>query len=75
MGLDGIETRHSDHSPADVRTFEELASQFNLLTTGGSDYHGSRKPIAMGSQNVPYAVYELLHGARMRHGGAASIGA
>jgi 3',5'-nucleoside bisphosphate phosphatase len=66
MGLDGIETRHSDHSPADVLAFEKLAAHFNLLATGGSDYHGSRKPIAMGSQNVPRAVYEKLRDAHAR---------
>ncbi len=66
MGLDGIETRHSDHSPADVRAFEQLAARFRLLTTGGSDYHGSRKPIAMGNQNVPLAVYEKLRDARAK---------
>ncbi|MBB6429967.1 PHP domain-containing protein [Algisphaera agarilytica] len=60
LGLDGIETRHSDHTPGDVKRFERLAERFRLLTTGGSDYHGSRKSIALGSQKVPMAVCDRL---------------
>lgn len=40
LAWDGIETYYSEHSPADVRRFAELADQFNLVSTGGSDYHG-----------------------------------
>lgn len=60
MGLDGVETRHSDHEPADVELFTRLAHKYDLLTTGGSDYHGSRKAIELGSQKVPLSVYESL---------------
>lgn len=60
LGLDGLETRHSDHTPRDVKRFEKLAERFKLAPTGGSDYHGSRKTIALGSQRVPHAVYENL---------------
>jgi len=60
MGLDGLETRHSDHSRDDVERFEKLASQLDLLTTGGSDYHGSRKPVTLGSVTVSDRVLERL---------------
>lgn len=63
LGLDGIETRHSDHAPADVKRFAKLAERFKLHTAGGSDYHGSRKSIALGSQRVPRSVYETLRDA------------
>ncbi|MEM6458746.1 MAG: PHP domain-containing protein [Planctomycetota bacterium] len=66
MGLDGIETRHSDHTPADVRKFGTLAERFGLLTTGGSDYHGSRKTVALNSQRVPRAVADRLRDAASR---------
>lgn len=66
LGLDGIETRHSDHAPADVKRFTRLADRFGLLTTGGSDYHGSRKTIALNSQGVPYNVFEALRNASTR---------
>ncbi len=60
MGIDGLEAYHSDHTPADAERFIRLAQQYDLHITGGSDYHGLRKPIAMGSQNVPLHVYEAL---------------
>lgn len=60
VGLDGIETRHSDHSPALVKQYEALAHRLGLLTSGGSDYHGSRKPVALGSQQVPLSVCQTL---------------
>lgn len=63
LGLDGLETRHSDHSPADAKRFTALAARFKLLTTGGSDYHGSRKSIALNSQRVPRMIYETLRDA------------
>ncbi len=64
LGLDAIETRHSDHTPADVQRLEQLAARMNLATSGGSDYHGTRKSIAIGSQRVPMTVYERLRERR-----------
>lgn len=63
LGLDGLETRHADHTAADAARFEALAAKHHLLTGGGSDFHGSRKPVDLGSQHVPMAVYERLHAA------------
>jgi predicted metal-dependent phosphoesterase TrpH len=60
LDLDAMETRHRDHSPAQQAQYALLAAQFNLLTTGGSDYHGKRKAQPMGCENVPYSVYETL---------------
>lgn len=37
---DGIETYYSEHTPSDVKKFAQLASQNDLVSTGGSDYHG-----------------------------------
>ena len=41
VGLDGIEKYHPDHSPEDERKVAQLAADYQLLQTGGSDYHGS----------------------------------
>jgi hypothetical protein len=60
LGLDGIETRHSDHSPADVDAFEQTAAHLGLLASGGSDYHGSRKAIALGGVRVAFEVYQRI---------------
>ena len=70
LGLDGIETRHSDHEPRDTEQFNKLADQLGLLTTGGSDYHGSRKTVALGGQKVPLTVYENLLKTHRRRVGA-----
>ena len=63
-GLDGIETRHCDHSAQQVEQYEKLAKKLGLLTSGGSDFHGSRKAVELGSQRVPYEVYERLRASR-----------
>lgn len=41
VGLWGIEQFHPDHAESDWRRCEQLASDFNLACTGGSDYHGA----------------------------------
>ena len=49
-GLQGIEVYHSEHSPADVAQYTELAARYDLIPTGGSDFHGENKPgIRLGS--------------------------
>ncbi|MEO0474903.1 MAG: PHP domain-containing protein [Planctomycetota bacterium] len=67
LGLDGIETQHSDHEPADTKRLTALAEQFDLLTTGGSDYHGSRKAIALGSVVAPGNTLERLEEAAAQY--------
>jgi predicted metal-dependent phosphoesterase TrpH len=39
-GLLGVEVYHPNHSPSDERKLEDLCEQYDLLMTGGSDYHG-----------------------------------
>lgn len=68
LGLDGIETHHSDHRPRDVERFTALAQRFELLTCGGSDYHGTRKAVRLGQSRVPLAVYDQLREAHERRG-------
>lgn len=63
MGLDGIETHHSDHHPSDTERFISLANKLNLLTSGGSDYHGAAKGVALNSERVPLHIYESLRTA------------
>jgi predicted metal-dependent phosphoesterase TrpH len=74
LGLDGIETHHSDHTPALVRQYGDMAKRFNLLTSGGSDFHGSRKDVEMGCANVPIEVYERLKEAAGARSGKGTMG-
>jgi len=39
-GLQGLEVWHPKHSNKNVRHYFELAKFYNLLATGGSDFHG-----------------------------------
>lgn len=49
VGLVGIEAQYSEHTPEQTVTLLRLAKKLDLLTTGGSDYHGQTKPdIALG---------------------------
>ncbi|HVT87468.1 MAG TPA: PHP domain-containing protein [Tepidisphaeraceae bacterium] len=44
LGLAGVEVIHSDFNDAEVRLLNEVADRYDLLKTGGSDFHGSNKP-------------------------------
>jgi len=74
-GLQAIEVYHSEHSPEDTALYRELAAQFQLIETGGTDYHGDNKPaIHLGTgkgnnMNTPYALLE-----NMRRGAAVGVG-
>ena len=43
-GLNAIEAYHSDHAPEDTQLYLDLARRYDLLVTGGSDFHGDVKP-------------------------------
>ncbi|RSS76878.1 PHP domain-containing protein [Streptomyces sp. WAC06614] len=56
-GLDGIEVDHMDHD-ADTRArLRGLAAELGLLTTGSSDYHGSRKTCRLGEYATDPEIY------------------
>lgn len=60
-GLDGIEARHTEHSAANTRHYEQMAASLGLLVTGGSDFHGTPGHHGrLGRPAVPYAWYEAL---------------
>ena len=54
-GLDGIECFHTKHSFSTSEHYLQLAGQFHLLVTGGSDCHGlsKGKPL-IGTVKLPY---------------------
>ena len=66
LGLDAIEIYHSEHSAADIEEFRALAREYDLLVTGGSDYHGDLKPnvhLGMGSTErcpIPGEILDAL---------------
>lgn len=44
VGLAGIEAIYSTHSPSEEREIRKLAAKYDLLISGGSDFHGNAKP-------------------------------
>ena len=49
-GLVGMETIHSSYTPETIALAEKIATEFQLLFSGGSDFHGSVKPeISLGT--------------------------
>jgi len=65
LGLDGMEVIYSMNEKDDEENLRKLATQYGLLITGGSDYHGSNKPqiqIGKGRGNlaIPYELLEKI---------------
>ena len=65
-GLLAMETMYSSYSPETTALARQVAREFGLLESGGSDFHGSTKPhIQLGSGkgnlSVPEEFAELLH--------------
>ena len=42
-GLNGIEVDHRDHEAKERLTLRKMAEEFDLITTGSSDFHGTGK--------------------------------
>ena len=61
----GMEVLYSTYSEEETRIVGEMADEFGILHSGGSDFHGSIKPdIALGQGKghlkVPYSLWEKL---------------
>ncbi len=59
-GLVGLEVDHPDHDPPTRVRLRALAKELGLLTTGGSDYHGSNKTVRLGEHTTDPDVYHAL---------------
>jgi len=42
-GIDGIEVIHPSHSPEKIAYYKGIATEYFLLASGGSDFHGGRR--------------------------------
>lgn len=59
--LDGIEAIYTSNSGFDEGRMRHLANKYNLIITGGSDFHGANKPdihlgTGRGNLKIPYTV-------------------
>lgn len=64
-GLMGVEVFYTEHSPSFTQFLLDSAKKFELLITGGSDFHGANKPDiklgrGLGNLNIPYEYFSNL---------------
>ena len=64
-GAAGLEAMYTNYTPEQEQAVRAMAAERGLLCTGGTDYHGDRKPdIALGAGfgnlRVPYALLAAL---------------
>ena len=68
QGLDGLEVMHIKHDRAAVRRYSNLAKEYGLLTTGGSDCHGDgRGQSVMGKVKVPHEFLDAMQERRVKN--------
>jgi predicted metal-dependent phosphoesterase TrpH len=61
-GLLGIEVDHPDHAAADRARLAELSAELGLVSTGSSDYHGTRKSVRLGAETTSTRSLQRLLG-------------
>ena len=61
-GLDGIEVVHPCHDQYMQRHYRSVATEYCLLETGGSDYHGNRDydEDNFGRVGIPYSKIKAM---------------
>jgi predicted metal-dependent phosphoesterase TrpH len=73
-GLRGLEVYYPRHSPDEVEMLLSLCQEYDLIATGGTDFHGpnSDEGAPLGSIHVPLACAERLREAATNAVGRAS---
>jgi 3',5'-nucleoside bisphosphate phosphatase len=67
-GMNAIEAYHSDHDAEHTAMYVALAKKYEMLVTGGSDFHGDVKPEVKlgtgygGNLNIPENLLDTLRG-------------
>lgn len=61
-GLQGLEVYYPDHTPAMIERYLAIAERYNLVVTGGTDFHGGdlATKARIGSQYVPVEAVDRL---------------
>ena len=65
LGLKGIEAYYTEHSEEFTQEILKYAKEFDLIVTGGSDFHGENKPdiklgVGLGNLKIPDECYYNL---------------
>lgn len=71
-GLTGMEAIYSMNTPGDERNMKKLAAEFDLLISGGSDFHGENKPYihlgtGKGNLRIPESILDNIKQKRASH--------
>ena len=60
-GMVGLETYYGPYTTADEQALRALADEYDLIPTGGTDFHGPGiHPTPLGGRHVPYEAVERL---------------
>ncbi len=70
VGLVGMEVYYAGYFPTEINVLLNLAQKYDLIPTGGTDYHGieAASDIAIGETNVPFHFVEKLIARAGRRG-------
>ena len=73
VGLAGIEAIYSTYTSSEERQMRALADKYDLLISGGSDFHGTTKPsldlgCGYGKLCIPYDILENIKEYRRKNG-------
>jgi 3',5'-nucleoside bisphosphate phosphatase len=62
VGLTGMEVYYAGYLPAEIKNLLNMAQKYNLIPTGGTDYHGidADAEITIGGTDVPFNFVEQL---------------
>ena len=63
IGIDGIEAFYPLYNKQTTKSLIDLSDSFNILHTGGSDFHGENKPnlnLGFGYENNPISVPDYI---------------
>lgn len=69
VGLVGIEVYYAEYDETSRRELSEMARQYGLIKTGGSDFHGLHRMghmSALGEADVPFEVVSQLKEAKVK---------
>lgn len=69
--IDGVEIEHPRNTQEDKKALYELAQQYDLIVTGGTDFHGihTKRPVALGSRTTADAEIQKIEALAQKRQG------
>lgn len=61
IGLNGLEVNYTNFTADEKKKYKSWAKKFNLIITGGSDFHGdNREHLALGQEGLSYEQFQKI---------------